>query len=89
MFAKLRCGVGGALSVLRHWVHGHGRSPPSAAHHRVPRLLLGNNVKTLRLKVLYLCECNIELKKLYINITLLTSLCISILKNTIFFFSEK
>jgi hypothetical protein len=24
MFAKLRCGVGGALSVLRHWAHGHG-----------------------------------------------------------------
>jgi hypothetical protein len=23
MFAKLRCGVGGALSVLRHWAHGH------------------------------------------------------------------
>jgi hypothetical protein len=48
-----------------------------------------NNVKTLRLKVLYLCEHNIELKNLYINITLLPSLCISILKNTIFFVSEK
>jgi hypothetical protein len=50
------------------------RSQPSAAHHRVPRLLLGNNVKTLRLKVLYLCEHNIKLKRLYIIITLLTLL---------------
>jgi hypothetical protein len=50
------------------------RSPPSATHYRVPCLLLGNNVKTLRLKVLCLCEHNIKLKRLYINITLLTSL---------------
>jgi hypothetical protein len=63
--------------------------PPSATHHRVPHLLLGNNVKTLRLKVLYLCEHNIKLKKLYIDITLLTLPCNSIPKNTIFLFSEK
>jgi hypothetical protein len=65
---------GSAAAAPRYRKLPYRRSPPSAAHHQVPRLLLGNNVKTLRLKVLYLCEHNIKLKRLYINITLLTSL---------------
>ena len=39
--------------------------------------------------VRYLYEHNTKLKKLYINITLLTLLYNSIIKHTIFFFSEK